>query len=63
MRRLAVSEEHRTEFWLVGSEVYRVPLGAGTDTTGQPMGKRWECSLVHWERYRAIYAWTVDVAE
>lgn len=52
-----------TDFWAIGSEVYRAPLGIGLDTYGCPMGKRWECSVEHWQRYRAVYSWAEDVAK
>jgi hypothetical protein len=46
-------------FWNVGGEVYRgssAYLTMGAD--GFPMGLRWECSISHWEHYRATaYAW------
>lgn len=48
-------------FWMVGGEVYRATTGSDMDTYGHPMGKRWECSVTHWERYRAVYSWAQDV--
>lgn len=50
------------DFWLIGGEVYRAPVGAGMDTLGMPLGKRWECSHAHWLTYRnGVYAWAADV--
>lgn len=49
------------DFVLFGSEVYRVRSEWSPDSQGFPMGARWECSLVHWTRFRAIYDWVKDI--
>lgn len=61
MGRLAVSEKHGVEFWRIGEDVYRAPIGSGVDVYGHPNGKRWEASLAHWLRFRAVFAWAEDV--
>ena len=61
VERLATSKEHNVDFWRINGDVYRAPRNAGKDSWGLPMGKRWECSLDHWNRYRQVYAWAVDV--
>lgn len=48
-------------FWAIGSEVYRAAEGAGLDTSGHPMGKRWECSVDNWKQFRDVFAWAADV--
>lgn len=48
------------DFVLIGIEVYRVAGGWAIDAVGHPMGKRWECSLDHWNRYREVYSWAID---
>ena len=56
--RLGTSEAF--DFFDIEGQVYRAPKGAGVDTAGLPMGKRWECSRAHWERYRvSVFAWVV----
>jgi hypothetical protein len=47
-------------FWSIGTEVFRSATGSGLDTTGAPLGKRWECSLDQWLRYRTVFAWAKD---
>tara|TARA_R110000868_G_scaffold79604_12_gene226410 strand:+ start:405 stop:1310 length:906 start_codon:yes stop_codon:yes gene_type:complete len=59
--RIATSKEHNADFWQIGDEVYRATRGAGLDSWGAPMGKRWECSFAHWQRYRVVYNWAVDL--
>lgn len=48
-------------FWLIGGEVFRAPVGDGLDIWGCPMARRWECSIAHWRRFRAVFAWAADV--
>ena len=48
-------------FWQAGDDVYRAPVDAKLDTYRLPMGRRWECSIAHWQRFRSVFAWTVDV--
>jgi hypothetical protein len=48
-------------FWQVGDQVFRAKSGDGLDTIGQPLGKRWECSLGQWRRFRAVFGWAQDV--
>lgn len=48
------------EFWRIGDDVFRAPLGTSLDITGRPLGRRWECSVRHWDIYRTTaYAWVV----
>lgn len=63
VRRLAIAPEDNIAFWLIGSEVYRAPMNTMMDTVGMPMGKRWECSFDHWQRYRKVFNWAQDVNE
>jgi len=37
----------------IGQDVYRSALPVQLDIYGEPMGKRWECSLDQYHRYRA----------
>jgi hypothetical protein len=60
-QRIATSKEHNTDFWRIGDDVYRAPRGIGMDTQGYPLSKRWECSFEHWNRYRQVYSWAVDL--
>lgn len=61
MRLIAVSTEHGIAFWQIGSDVFRAPLGAALDTVGHPMGKRWEASIAHWQRFRSsVFGWAKD---
>jgi len=55
MRKLATGEGW--DFVLIGSDVYRVSANWKPDADGHPMGKRWECSFEHWNRYRQVYSW------
>lgn len=64
VRRIGVAPSAHAEFWKVGDEVYRAPYKTGKDITGQPMGKRWECSYRHWLTYRtSAYGWVDDLKE
>lgn len=56
-----IAEGDGTTFWLIAGEVYRAPTGAGLDTFGHPMGKRWECNHAHWKRFREVYSWAEDL--
>jgi hypothetical protein len=49
-------------FWQIGDQVYRSANNPGFDTDGLPLGRRWESSIDHWNRYRVVFAWAVDVA-
>ena len=40
-----------TEYLVVGAEVYRAPTSSPLDIQGYRMGKRWECSVSHFNRY------------
>jgi len=62
--RIGVAPESSAEFWKIGDDVYRAPYKTGKDTTGMPMGKRWECSYQHWLNYRtSAYGWVDDLKE
>jgi hypothetical protein len=62
--RIGVAPESSAEFWKIGDNVYRAPYKTGKDTTGMPMGKRWECSYQHWLNYRtSAYGWVDDLKE
>jgi hypothetical protein len=64
VKRLGVAPSAGAEFWKVGDEVFRAPYRAKMDTTGQPMGKRWECTYRHWLIYRtSAYGWVEDLKE
>lgn len=52
-----------TEFWQIGSEVYRTPAGDKPDVYGLPMARRWECSASHWLKFRKVYDWAQDAAQ
>lgn len=58
-KKIAVGGQ--VEFWQIGDQVYRVAAGGPMDIYGLPMSRRWECSLAHWQHYRAIYDWVTDV--
>lgn len=49
----AVSKD--STLWEYQGELYRQPayLENKRDSTGTPLGWRWECSVLHFERYRA----------
>ena len=49
------------DFWQIGDEVYRALANTSLDIHQAPSAKRWECSLSHWQHYRAVYSWAVDV--
>ena len=65
VKRIAAGEGW--DFWHIGRDVYRAPTGAALDTFGHPMGKRWESSREHWDRYRGyagtqrLFHWAEDV--
>ena len=61
MNASLIARSERIEFWNIGTEVYRVPAGSPLDHKGIPLGYRWECSLWHWNHYRACYDWAQDV--
>jgi hypothetical protein len=50
------------DFWKIGDDVYRAPVGASKDTWGLPMGKRWESSYDQFQRYReSVFGWAKPV--
>lgn len=53
-RRFFVSD-FGVEYWTDSRSVWTVNGYAGLDTTGAPLGKRWECTVEHFQRYRAAY--------
>jgi hypothetical protein len=61
-RLLAAATDRAIEFWLIGDQVFRVAGSYVLDVDGLPQSRRWECSLAHWQHYRAIYDWAPDVA-
>lgn len=64
VRRIGIAPEARAEFWKIGDEVYRAPYRTHKDITGQPMGRRWECTYKHWLLYRkSAYGWVDDLKE
>jgi hypothetical protein len=64
MEKKELARGEGQSFWLVGTEVYRAPTGAEMDTWNLPMGRRWERSVLHWTRFRAVvYDWALNVAE
>ncbi|MEK9810190.1 MAG: hypothetical protein VW362_07055 [Candidatus Nanopelagicales bacterium] len=49
-------------FWRIGDDIYRTTgTVPGVDVYGLPMGRRFECSTLHWERFRGVYTWAIDV--
>jgi len=46
-------------YWDIGGEVYRCNTDEpGLDSTGAPLGARWESTRAHYDRYRdSAYAW------
>jgi len=50
-RRLGVSENGQIGWWAIGDQVYYAASSAQLDAQGQPYGKRWFCTLAHWERF------------
>lgn len=64
VRRIGIAPEARAEFWKIGDEVYRTPYRTQKDISGQPMGRRWECTYKHWLHYRkSAYGWVDDLKE
>lgn len=62
---LVIAKGGDVRFWQIGSEVYRTSdREIAFDIYGEPMGKRWECSIEHWERSaEAVYSsWAPPVA-
>jgi len=60
MKKIIATSEF-WEFWQIGTEVDRCRKNEGLLDTWGPMGKRWECSIAHWERYRDVFGWATDV--
>lgn len=62
--RIGIAPSASAEFWKIGDDVYRTAYRAGKDTTGLPLGRRWECSYSHWLQYRTTaYGWVDDMKE
>lgn len=53
-RRLDVSVNGQIGFWAIGEQVYYADSSAQLDAQGQPAGKRWFCTLAHWERLEGV---------
>lgn len=52
------------DFWQIGGDVYRAAVAAPLDAHGAPLGKRWECTVAAWERFRtSVFAWAKDVPD
>lgn len=60
MSAAVIARGDRFEFWKIGNEVYRVAVGGVLDIYGLPASRRWECSISHWRKFRAIYDWVSD---
>jgi hypothetical protein len=45
------------EFWQAGDQVYRVQTGnhGWLTDSGIPANARWECSRIHFDRFRAVF--------
>lgn len=57
-----IAESGEIRFWRVGTDVYRTTGSTAPDSYGLPMGRRFECSIAHWERFRELFAWAQDVS-
>jgi len=52
------------DFWHIGENIYASPVDAEMDTQGFPMGKRWECTLNHWNHYKdTVFSWVIKKEE
>lgn len=59
---ILLAEGDGISFWrLFGGQVYRARTGEGMDISDYPLGRRWECTIEHWRRFRSNYAWAEDV--
>lgn len=63
MKAKIIAQGEGWDFWQIGTEVYRANTGAELDIYGNPNGKRWECSLEQWNRFREVFAWAKPYVE
>jgi hypothetical protein len=52
----AIAAADLFELWQIGDQVYRVKNPEEKDACGIPSDRRWECSLAHWDRFRAVFS-------
>lgn len=66
MKAQPIATTDSVSYWQIGNDVFRAPFPWGVaamlesnyDVYGHPLGKRWECTRSHWNRFRTIYSAT-----
>ena len=60
-RLIGLSKNKLIHFWQIGDQIYRAPEAVPISSKDHLLGKRWECPVSHWLRFRNVFDWVDDV--